>query len=195
MGNYYATHCLAYSLLQEEKFTVSEIGDVNTALSAEILNCLSPEPVYTGDVHQIDLEKGEVKVVSDGNCPPSLAGKVYPAEICEHGFESEGAAGGLSVCLVCKPGPVTIAHLCRVYGEFHMHIATGNAYEPPKNKIRKRMEECGLPHWPHGFIKLDGDPDRYVQNQRGEFTSLAYGNYVDEIVELCTLLDIKPLVS
>jgi hypothetical protein len=39
----------------------------------------------------------EIKIIGDGACPPSLAGDLLPAKFAEHGIETEGEAGGMSV--------------------------------------------------------------------------------------------------
>jgi len=158
LGDHYANACLAYALHLDERFVISEIGDINVALSAEILNCLSEGPVFNSDIQHVDTKKDEVKLVADGSCPPSLAGKNYPATISEHGLETEDAEGGWAVTLVCKPGPVTLCHLCRIKGKINMCIATGDAFEPPKNQIKKRMAECGLPSWPQPSSSCKAQP-------------------------------------
>lgn len=86
-----------------------------------------------------------------------------------------------------------MARFCRVEGAYHLHIALGEVYLP-KN-LDERLKECGFPHCPHSFIKLKGDIQKFIENQRSEYISMCYGNFKKELVHLCYLLDIKPLLT
>jgi L-fucose isomerase-like protein len=195
LGDNYATPCLAQSLLAEDGFTSSCIGDLNTALSAQVLGCFSDEAVYSGDIQQVRYWENIIKIVCDGCCPPSLAGECKDCSVCMRGLPTEGAAGGMGVSTVLKKGRCTLAHLCRVKGEFVMHIAPGEVFEPGKDELVQMLRECGIPHWPHAFVKLEGSGETFYQNQRGEFTSLAYGDHEDELADFCRLTGIKAVVT
>ncbi|MBS7612307.1 L-fucose/L-arabinose isomerase family protein [Candidatus Bathyarchaeota archaeon] len=193
LGDNYATACLAQSLLPDEGIVTSCIGDVNTALSAYILYLLSGKPTFNPDVQQIRKWENVVKLASDGAAPISLAEDVERMTLKRRGLPTEGAADGICVGFVCKPGPVTMLRLCRIKGEYCMHIATGEAFIP--KDVDVALEECGFPHWPHAFIKLSGDVEKFIQNQRSEYISMCYGDYERELIDLCYILDIKPLLD
>jgi len=193
LGDHYATACLAQSLLPDEGVVTSCIGDVNTALSAYILYLLSGKPTFNPDVQQIRKWENVVKLASDGAAPISLAENVKKVTLKRRGLPTEGAADGICVGFVCKPGPVTMLRLCRIKGEYFMHIATGEAFIP--KDVDVALTECGFPHWPHAFVKLSGDLEKFVQNQRSEYISMCYGNYEKELIDLCYILDIKPLLD
>ncbi len=193
LGDNYATACLAQSLLPDEGVVTSCIGDVNTALSAYILYLLSGKPTFNPDVQQIRKWENVVKLASDGAAPISLAEDMGKVTLKRRGLPSEGAADGICVGFVCKPGPVTMLRLCRIKGEYCMHIATGEAFIP--KDVDVALKECGFPHWPHAFIKLNGDVEKFIQNQRSEYISMCYGNYERELMDLCYILDIKPLLD
>lgn len=72
-----------------------------------------------------------------------------------------------------------------------MHIALGEAFIP--EEAENLLLESGFPHWPHAFIRLKGDIEAFIQNQRSEYISMCYGDYKDELIALCHLLEIKPL--
>jgi len=195
LGDYYATACLAQSLLGDEGFISACIGDLNTALTAYILNLFKGSAVFSPDVQQVRKDEGVIKLTSDGACPLSFAKSFREVKLSRRGIFGEGAADGICVGLVCKPGTVTLARLCRIKGKYHLHITLGEAFEPPKEKMEEELSACGFPEWPHAFIRLRGDPEDFIQNQRSEYISMCYGNLKEELLNLCYLLGIEPLVT
>ncbi len=193
LGDNYATACLAQSLLPEEGLVTSCIGDVNTALSAYILHLLSGGATFNPDVQRIKKDEGIVILASDGAAPPSLAANPESIVLKCRGLATEGAADGISIGFICKPGPVTLIRLCRIKGEYCMHIASGEAFVP--ENAEELLKECGFPHWPHAFIKLKGDVEAFIQNQRSEYISMCYGDYKEELVDLCHQLEVRPIVT
>ena len=113
LGDDYTATCFAQSMMLEDGWGTSTLGDFNTALTVYLLSRLSHEPVYYGDLQHIDKKSGEIKIIGDGAVPPSLAGKLGPAGFAAHGIPTEGQAGGLSVRLVCKAGEGALARLER----------------------------------------------------------------------------------
>lgn len=195
LGDHYATACLSQSLLGDEGFISACIGDLNTALSAYILHLLSGSPIFSPDVQLVRKEEGIVKLTSDGACPLSFAKNVKEVKLSRRGIFGEGEADGICVGFVCKPGIVTLARLCRIKGRYYLHIAVGEAYEPSKEKLEEELNACGFPYWPHAFIKLRGNVEDFIQNQRSEYISMCYGDLKEELLDLCYLLDIEPLVA
>ncbi|MGA8557123.1 MAG: hypothetical protein WB630_22135, partial [Candidatus Acidiferrales bacterium] len=104
MGDDYAATCFAQSMMLEDGFGTSTLGDLNTALTVFLLGKLSNERVYYGDLQHINKKTKEIKIIGDGACPPSLAGKLGPAGFATHGIPTEGKADGVSVKLICKVG-------------------------------------------------------------------------------------------
>src|SRR5260370_34513454 len=98
-------------MMLEDGYGTSTLGDFNTALTVLLLTKLSVERVYYGDLQHIDTKTNEIKIIGDGACPPSLAGKLGPAGFAEHRIPTEGEAGGLSVKLICKVGGGVLARL------------------------------------------------------------------------------------
>lgn len=192
LADQYATTCFAQSMMLEEGYGTSTLRDFNTAFTVELLTRLSDDPVYYGDLQNIDLDRKEIKIIGDGACPPSLAGDVGPAKFAKHGIPTEGEAGGLAVSLVCKPGDGVLARLGRVNGEFRMIATPVSVFEPPKDQIQKRREECGIPFWPHAFVKPRGDLDELVQHWTNEYACLAYGtDIIPALEDFCDLTEIE----
>jgi len=195
LGDDYSATCFAQSMMLEDGYGTSTLGDFNTALTVLLLTKLSKERVYYGDLQHIDKKQKEIKIIGDGACPPSLAGKLGPAGFSEHGIPTEGEAGGLSVKLICKVGEGVIARLGRVNGEFQMVITRASIFEPPKEKVKQRLEECGIPFWPHGFVNVHGDMETLLQNWTNEYACLGYGlDLYPALADFCDLTGIKAIL-
>jgi len=195
LGDNYSATCFAQSMMLEDGFGTSTLGDFNTGLTVLLLTKLSKERVYYGDLQHVDVKTKEIKIIGDGACPPSLAGKLGPAGFAEHGIPTEGEAGGLSVRLVCKPGEGVLARLGRVNGEFQMVITRGSIFEPPAKQLKQRLHECGIPFWPHGFVTTHCDMDKLLQHWTNEYACLGYGSDIfPALVDFCELTGVKSIL-
>ena len=190
-GDYSAT-CFAQSMMLEDGVGTSTLGDFNTALTVLLLTKLSRERVYYGDLQHIDSKTKEIKIIGDGACPPSLASKLGPAGFSEHGIPTEGEAGGLSVKLICKVGEGVLARLGRVNGEFQMVMTRASIFEPAPDQMEKRLNECGIPFWPHGFVTAHCDIDVLLEHWTNEYACLGYGDELyPALADFCELTGIK----
>ncbi|MDD3840199.1 MAG: hypothetical protein PHP06_06455 [Clostridia bacterium] len=195
LGDDYAATCFAQSMMLEDGYGTSTLGDMNTALTVLLLTKLSKERVYYGDLQNIDKENNEIKIIGDGAIPPSLASKIGPAGFGKHGIPTEGEAGGLSVELVCKAGEGVLARLGRVNGEFQMVITRCSIFEPPADQIEQRRQECGIPFWPHGFVKAHCDIDKLLEHWTNEYACLGYGeDLYQPLIDFCEMTGIKPIL-
>jgi L-fucose isomerase-like protein len=195
LGDDYSATCFAQSMMLEDGYGTSTLGDFNTALTVWLLTKLSKEPVYYGDLQHIDKKKREIKIIGDGACPPSLASKLGPAGFSEHGIPTEGEAGGLSVRLICKAGEGVLARMGRVKGEFQMIITRASIFEPPKEQLKRRLSECGIPFWPHGFVTVHCDVDKMLESWTNEYACLGYGSDLYQaLIDFCELTGIKQVL-
>ncbi|MFA5865830.1 MAG: hypothetical protein WC975_14245 [Phycisphaerae bacterium] len=195
LGDNYAATCFAQSMMLDDGYGTSTLGDLNTALTVLLLTKLSRERVYYGDLQHIDKKNREIKIIGDGACPPSLAGKLGPAGFAEHGIPTEGEAGGLSVKLICKVGEGVIARLGRVNGEFQMVIVPVTIFEPPVDQVEQRLSECGIPFWPHGFVTAHCDMEQMIENWTNEYACLGYGtDLLPTLVDFCRITGIKVIL-
>ncbi|OGV72150.1 MAG: hypothetical protein A3K19_26560 [Lentisphaerae bacterium RIFOXYB12_FULL_65_16] len=195
LGDDYCASCFTQSMMLEDRVGTSTLGDFNTAMSVLLLNKLSKEPVYYGDMQHLDKKKREVKIIGDGAVPPSLASKLGPAGFAEHGIPTEGEAGGLSVELVCKVGEGVLARFGRTDGQFEMVITRASVFEPPKATLPKRRLECNIPFWPHGFVTVHADPDALVEGWNNEYAVLGYGEHLyAALVDFCQQTGVKAIL-
>lgn len=191
----YSATCFAQSMMLEDGFGTSTLGDFNTALTVFLLMKLSKERVYYGDLQHIDKKTNEIKIIGDGACPPSLASKLGPAGFAEHGIPTEGGAGGLSIKLVCKAGEGVLARLGRVSGEFTMVLARASIFEPAKEQLERRLHECNIPFWPHGFVTAHCDIEALLQNWTNEYACLGYGeDLYPALVDFCKSTGIRTIL-
>jgi L-fucose isomerase-like protein len=195
LGDNYSATCFAQSMMLEDGYGTSTLGDFNTGLTVLLLTKLSKERVYYGDLQHLDTKMNEIKIIGDGACPPSLAGKLGPAGFAEHGIPTEGEAGGLSVKLTCKVGEGVLARLGRINGEFQMVITRATVFEPPAEQLTDRLNECGIPFWPHGFVAAHCDVNRLLQHWTNEYACLGYGSEIfPALVDFCELTGIKAIL-
>ncbi len=194
LGDDYTATCFAQSMMLNDGIGTSTLSDFNTAMTVKLLTDLSKERVYYGDLQHIDKTKKEIKIIGDGACPPSLAGKIGPAGFAQHGIPTEGKAGGISVKLTCKPGDGILARLGRVDGEFEMALVRCTVFEPAKEELARRQRECGIPFWPHAFVTVHGDIDRLVESWNNEYAVLGYGTHLyEEVLAFCELTGIRAI--
>jgi len=133
-----------------------------------------------------------IKIIGDGACPPSLAGKLGPAGFARHGIPTEGEAGGLSVSLVCKVGEGVLARLGRVGGRFKMIVTRCSIFEPPADQLEGRLNECGVPFWPHGFVTAHCDIEALLQHWTNEYACLGYGEHLyPALLDFCEMSGIE----
>jgi hypothetical protein len=192
LGDDYSATCFAQSLMLDKRVATSTLSDFNTLMTVRLLNDLSPEPVYYGDLQHIDKQRQEIKIIGDGACPPSLAGKLGPARFAEHGIPTEGEAGGISIDLVCKPGEGVLARLGREDGAFELVVTRCTVFEPPEEELEARRLECGIPRWPHAFVTVHCDMDQLLQVWNNEYAVLGYGEHLyEELVAFGELTGIR----
>jgi L-fucose isomerase-like protein len=195
LGDDYSATCFAQSMMLEDGWGTSTLGDFNTAMSVLLLTKMSKEPVYYGDLQHIDKPKREIKIIGDGACPPSLASKLGPAGFAEHGIPTEGEAGGLSVKLVAKVGEGVLARLGRVDGDFTMVITRCSIFQPPAKDLEKRQLECGIPFWPHAFVTAHCDIDDMLENWTNEYACLGYGEHLyPALIDFCEMVGIEAVL-
>ena len=70
-----------------------------------------------------------------------------------------------------------------------MHIAAGCAVEP------EPFHEVGCPPYPSMKVILDGDTRHFGQNMCSQHYAKAYDDVVEELEELCNLLNVRVVKS
>lgn len=184
----YAATCFAQSMMLENGIATSTLSDFNTLMCSILLTEFGDERMYYGDIQHIDKSQSEIKIIGDGAIPPSLAGEYCKgkASFAQHGIETEGSAGGLSISLVAKAGRGVLARLGRQNGKFVLTLAKCEVFEPDHDIIEARKSECGIPFWPHAFVKVSCDIEKLLENWNSEYACLGYGeNLFQTIIYFC----------
>ncbi|HDY65048.1 MAG TPA: hypothetical protein ENH84_02290 [Phycisphaerae bacterium] len=194
----YTTFCIAHAMLndksdaygQKESFVCACEADSNGALTMQILKHLSGGPALFADVLHLNMTNGLACLCNCGSQPTDFA-----TSRKEVHWESEGLReftwkiGGACPQYVAKPGKMTLARIGRIDGEYVMLITTGEAQEFPREKLK----EINWYH-PQAFVKLDCDPDSFIKCLRSNHIHAVYGDFKEHLLQVCDILDIKPIV-
>jgi L-fucose isomerase-like protein len=169
--------CVPLSALAETGVVTACEGDIMCSVSMQILSLLSGETVTYGDA--IHNDNDIIKLSSCGMLPFSLGyGKRRISNFMPHdGFH------GIQASYVMRPGKVTVMRLIEDVGSYRMLYFTGEGQET----------ELRQGYMPALDVKPDVNMEKIVQNYSGQHFAICYGDYSDELKQLCTLLDIKAI--
>jgi L-fucose isomerase len=183
----YISGCMALSFLIDDGVMMSCEADMNAALTMQILHLLSDEPVLFADVNDLDVSTGQLRLVNCGTIASTMAASPKDVEWNPQ-YEYMGKASGACPTFCCKEGQVTLARLSRYAGEYVMQIATGEAFIQPKETFKEARDR-----WPHAFVRIDGDPDYFIQHLRSNHIHMVYADLVEELLDLCEILGIEAI--
>ncbi len=189
MATHYCTYCLPTALLGNEGIVVGCEADTNAALTMEILHLMSNQPAGFGDVLEIEKENGKVRLANCGSIATNMATSKKDVDWGLQ-YEFTGKGRGATTVFVCKPGRITLARLARIKGQYVMQITLGEACTESKERLKEVRDK-----WPAIFFNLYGDINNFIQNCRSNHQHWVYGDYCAELVELCRLLGIKPIIT
>jgi L-fucose isomerase-like protein len=98
---------------------------------------------------------------------------------------------GIAHCSKMQTGRLTLACLSEDDEGYRMHIVTGKGKEPPQ------WVEMGvpLPSWPSVKFYPDGTVRSILDHVQSQHFAAVFGDCADEMLDLCYLLDIKPVVD
>jgi L-fucose isomerase-like protein len=98
---------------------------------------------------------------------------------------------GIAHCSRLQTGRLTLACLSEDDEGYRLHIVTGEGKRPPQ------WVEMGvpLPSWPSVKFHPDGSVRSILDHVQSQHFAAVFGDYADELVNLCYLLDIKPIVD
>ena len=199
MANKYTSYCLAHAIMgdaqddegKKERFVLACEADLNAALTMQILKNLAPEsPVLFTDLTEYNFNLDVLTTCNCGSQPTDFA-----RDKKEVFWEREGVHehywkyGGACPQHVAKSGRATIARLGRKNGAYELMIAPAQVVEQPRERLRETVWER-----PHTYIRLLCKKEEFFQHARSNHVHLVYGDYTEELTEVCGILDIKPVV-
>ena len=104
-----------------------------------------------------------------------------------------GKLTGLMVVGSMKTGKITLARLASAGDQYTMHITEGEAVKPRTwHEIGWQLE---APLYPSLEIILGEKTKEFTENILAQHYHLVYGDYVDELTELCKLLGINVIIT
>lgn len=192
LSDNYCSPCIAQSMLLSEGYITGCTTEPKGSLMMYIMRLLSESAIFQGDIEQVDRESSIARMASCGSAPIGFAESLDDYKLVK-GPELEGEAGGISINATGKPGRLTFGRIARIEDDYVMQIATGEAYRgKDAEKYRKAL---GFSSLPYATIKLDGDPQKFVDNLRSQYMHICYDELKEKLIEVCKVLDIIPIVS
>jgi len=185
LSDSYVSACMAQSLLLADGYVSSCTSEPMGALTMYIMKLFSDAPIYQGDAEQVR---------PDGNLLMSACGAmdfqmVNKAPDCLRDAPAlEGDAPSIWVHNTGKEGRVTIGRLSRIGDDYALQLSTGTVL--PSDDF-EGVTRLGFPSGSSVNIKLDGDPVKYHENLRSQYTHITYGDIGAELKCLCELLGVE----
>jgi L-fucose isomerase-like protein len=176
-------HSVPSSLVATAGYPYVDENDVGNLVAELALKWISGAPVTFLEHYEHHPEWMLLGV--DGFIPHQLI--EGPVVIKRTQLLSEGVAHGSRM----RTGRMTLACLAETGNGYRMHIVTGEAQVPPS------WVEMGtqLPPWPSVRFQPDAGVRRVLDHVLSQHFAAAYGDWADELVHLCHLLDVEPVLD
>jgi L-fucose isomerase len=102
--------------------------------------------------------------------------------------------GGSITYFKAAPGAMTLARLYRKAGAYTMAIIPGQAVEPTQDEYAAFVAARGVHQLPTAFVKVAADFDDIIQEFGSNHISGVAGEFVNELIHVCELLNIEAVV-
>lgn len=206
LTNHYVPQCISAALLPgpydaqgaQKPVPMACEADGDGALTMQILSLVSGgRPTLFGDLSHLDDENLTLYIPNCGAMCSWYAGRSSQPDKNLSKIElrpSFRPGGGATVYFKAAPGPVTLARLSRRAGKYIMVIFTGEAIEPPPEAYQEFIAARGSHQLPTMFVHATLNFDELIAEFGSNHISGVAGLCVDELVHVCRMLDIKPIV-
>ncbi len=174
------THAVPSSLIADAGYPYVDENDLGNSVSQLMLKIISGKTVTFLEHYEHHPEW--ILLGEDGYCPRDfIEGKPQIKDV------STVLLDGIAHCSNMKKGRLTLACLSEVDGGYRMHIVTGEGKERPQ------WVEMGvpLPSWPSVTFYPDSTVRNILDHVQSQHFAAVYGDYVNELLDLCYLLDIE----
>jgi len=173
-------HALPASLVASAGYPYVDENDIGNLTAELMLKWISGKQVMFLEHYEHHPEW--ILLGEDGYCPGDfIEGKpqIKPVETV--------LLGGIVQCSRMKTGRLTLACLSEDNQGYRMHIVSGEGKEPPQ------WVEMGvpLPPWPSVKFYPDAGVRNILDHVQSQHFAAVYGDYVQPLLDLCSLLDIK----
>ena len=206
LSDHYVPQCISAALMpgpydaegSKQTCSMSCEADGDGALSMEILKEISGGgSTLFADVSHMDEAKKILYLPNCGGMCSWFAGRSDKAEDNLGKIElrpSVRPGGGAITYFTAAPGPITLARLYRVAGEYRMAIIPGQVVNLAEDDRAAFVQQRGKHQLPTAFVKVDTDLDHLVDEFGSNHISGVAGSWVRELEILCEMLDIEPVV-
>lgn len=207
LTNFYVPQCISAALLPgpydhegaREPIMMACEADGDAALTMELLKHVSGgKPVLFVDVSYVD---DEAEVFYLPNCGAFCAWyarrSADPAENLRQVQlrPANRPGGGAITYFTASAGPLTFARLYRKVGRYAMTIVQGETIDLPPEQVEAFVTARGSHQLPTAFARLHVKIERFLDEFASNHILAVDGNYVQELIHVCHLLDIEPQVA
>lgn len=193
LTDHYVSPCLDLALMNATGYVTADTSEPKGALTMYMMRLFADTAHFQGDIEQVIRKDQLIKWACNGafnlECATKGADGKYEVQLCD-GPHLEGEGGAIWTNHTLKKGPITIARLQRVGNEYAMQLARGEMIETNPKDRRK----LGWPMLPFGTSKLEGDVETFIREIRSQYSHLIYTDVYSQMLVLCELLKIKPLL-
>lgn len=102
--------------------------------------------------------------------------------------------GGAITLFTCSPGPITLARLYRIAGDYRMAIIPGETVQLTPEEQETFRAARGHHQLPMAYVRVGVDPDTLMEEFGSNHIHGVAGIYTQELVHLCELLGVEPVV-
>jgi L-fucose isomerase-like protein len=176
--------CLTNLLLNDEETIYMCENDIMGGVTMLLLRILTDEPSILIDAGEIDWENNAIRFFSCGSVTSGFAKGGRKGIRLSENYELLGR--GCSAEFTLRLGRVTLCRFQKVGQDMVMHIARGKIVDSAYKRI---------PRWPEGVVKLDCSVRTFIEQTYTYHYHIVYHDIVDELVECCGLLGVKPVVT
>jgi L-fucose isomerase len=177
-------HAVPSSLVASAGYPYVDENDIGNLVAELMLKLLSgQEPMF---LEHYEHDPGWILLGEDGYAPNAfIDGSPQIKDV------STVLLGGIAHCSRLKLGRMTLACLAESDKGYRMHVVTGEGRKPPQ------WVEMGvpLPSWPSVKFFPDVPVRRILDHVQSQHFAAVYGDFVGELVDLCYLLGIEPVLD
>ena len=202
MSEFYSVQCLGAAFLNDpydwqgpkQPVPLACESDSDAALTMQLLTLLSGKPSCLLDWRYFDPQKQLYVTPNCGSAATWFAARSDdPAQNLKRvrivPAIAKYAGGGAHVEFVFAAGELTLARLTRTPDKYQMVIGRAQAVEFPISEVTGAARQ-----WPHAFLQMDILPQELVLKLQSNHIHAVAGDYREELVRLCRLLDVEPVM-
>lgn len=170
-------------------------GDLKSLITSILLNFISPKtPIHFGDLRELNDEPNLVVISNCGASSVYYAGNSNtPREVLPHLTVQKQIFGvsGASVTLKGRALPeVTVARLCRVNGQYWMHVGIGKTIDVSNSMMNNRK---WAREWPTVAIDFGIPTKDFARVAASNHYCLIPGNHLASLKVACAQAGIRVL--